>query len=67
MGLDWMGQDRTGLERLFFPPSQKCGGGTSKGLDWMRWERIGMDRTGLDWTGLVFFKTQTRKGKQCKH
>lgn len=62
-----MGLEGTGKERLFFSPSQKCGGGTSKGSDWIGGERTGMDRTGLDWTGLVFFKTQTRKGKQCKH
>ena len=46
MGLDWMGQDRTGLERLFFPPSQKCGGGTSKGLDGTGRDGTGGERSG---------------------
>ena len=36
-----MGQEGSGVERLFFPQSQKCGGGTSKGWDW----------TGSEWTG----------------
>ena len=45
-GSEWIGADRNGVERLFFPPSQKCGGGTSKGM-----EGIGTDGMGVEWSG----------------
>ena len=42
------------MERLFFPQSQKCGGGTSKGWDWMGLDGIGMDGRGREWSGSSF-------------
>jgi len=58
--------DGKGTEWLFFPPSLKCDGGTSSGADWRGAEGRGVDRRGKERIGF-FFKTQTRKGKQCKH
>ena len=46
MGGDRNGEEWTGEEWLFFPQSQKCGGGTSNG-----WDRMGVDWTGLEWNG----------------
>ena len=47
--MDW-----TGKERLFFPQSQKCDGGTSKGVDWIGGERNGVERSGADRKGSSF-------------
>jgi hypothetical protein len=58
-----MGLEGTGKERLFFSPSQKCGGGTSKGLDWKGWEGIGMDWKGRDWIGLDWFFSKLKHAR----
>ena len=47
-GSEWIGVDRNGVERLFFPQSQKCDGGTSKGREWTGREWIGKDGRGRE-------------------
>ena len=50
-GGDWRGQEGTGKERLFFPQSQKCDGGTSKGVERSGRDGIGLEGNGADWKG----------------
>ena len=47
------GAERSGVERLFFPPSQKCDCGTSKGLDGRGW-----DWKGEEWKGREVIKAR---------
>ena len=54
MGKDWTGGDRSGGEGSgFFSPSQRCGGGTSKGREW-----IGKDGRGREWIGSDLIKAR---------
>ena len=47
-GRDGKGVDGSGVEWLFFPPSQKCEGGTSKGREGIGCDGSGADRRGKD-------------------
>jgi hypothetical protein len=52
MGKDWTGGDRSGQEGSgFFPQSQKCDGGTSKGVERSGRDGIGLEGNGADWKG----------------